>query len=464
MDQEQQRREQLYETFKKGLTGETAFGQFDENDLIDIYDYACDIDDGYVQFEVIMQAGRLFPESNELTQRKAYFLFDNLSLTKGMESMVDKHENENALWDILSLLVKNQEGKEGGKTLDEIIETYDDFDDETVIQLVDAALDLGLYDWLWLNKDKIEAKCQYPSTFLYELSREAYVRDDFQNALKAIDELTSIDPFSEMYWHMLAQVYVQLDNQEEARQAIEYALALDPKSIEARITNAQILFDMNRDREGALEMVNQILLEDPDNPTACHTAVAMNLLTGHESKAKEILIAYLEKFPDDQKALERMFVFSNSSFSIEVLKEYVKISGMDETEWILWAKSYYDKGKYQQSSDILIAWLYQSGALPDWSILIESLYLQNRSSEIPPIYYHYIRDNDVALGPLEAYLLMTSLFEAKHYTNALDMAKRIVDCDILELPRLDLRLMALGAKEKASKLIELLKPEDKDGA
>ncbi len=465
MDQEQQRREHLYKRFKENLSDGNPMDEFDENDLIDIYDYACDFDDEYVQFEVILLAARFYPECGELAQRKAYFLFDNLSMTSGVEDIVKKHKNENALWDILELLVKNQDKDTTIKAFDAIISTYDDFDDETIIQLVDAAVDLDLYEWLLKNKDLIKSKCQFPSTFLYEFSREAALRDDFQNRLALIEELTEIDPFSEMYWHMLAQTYVMLGNQEEAFQAIEYALAIDPASVESRITKAQILFDLNKDQKGALEMIRQIMSEDPDNPTACHTAVAMNLLMGNEREAKEIFCSYVHKFPDDQSSVERMFVFADSSFAISALRYYCRMSGLNEAEWAEWAKSYYDKEEYQHCSDILLAWLYEYGSLTDWKHLLESLYLQHRLDELTAVYGKYIRDKSIDLGPLESYIVMSTLLETKDVAESLKVAHRIVQFDLSSMQDMSVRLMALGAIERASNLIGLVKSglESRDG-
>ncbi|WP_302996200.1 hypothetical protein [uncultured Muribaculum sp.] len=52
MDQEQRRREKLYMKFRADLVSGHIASGYDENDLIEIYDYANDIYDEYVQMEV----------------------------------------------------------------------------------------------------------------------------------------------------------------------------------------------------------------------------------------------------------------------------------------------------------------------------------------------------------------------------------------------------------------------------
>ena len=118
----------------------------DENDLIDIYDYANDVNDEFIQLEVILNAVRYYPESDELTQRRAYFLLDNLSMNESAEIMAKKHSHETALWDILTLLIQHPDIETAEKGFTEILHQYSGYDDETIIQFVESAAELGLYD------------------------------------------------------------------------------------------------------------------------------------------------------------------------------------------------------------------------------------------------------------------------------------------------------------------------------
>lgn len=456
MDQEQKRRERLYKTFKHNVTQGNTQSEFDENDLIDIYDYANDVNDEFIQLEVILNAVRYFPESNDLAQRRAYFLLDNLSMSEGAEMMARQHAQESALWDILTLLVKRPEQAEAKKGFNEILQRYANYDDETIIQFVGASSELGLYDWLWENKDEILKRCEYPDTFLYELSQEAYERGDFRKSADALDELTTTEAFNASYWHMLAQAYVHLDNYEEALQAIEYALAIDPSSTDVLITKAQILFDMKKDREEALAIVRGVLSTNPDNTIACHTLVAMDLILGNVDEAQEVLASFLATHPADTEAVEHSMYLPDPAFSILYLKKYLRTTGLDESEWMAWAKSCYERGEYRQCSDILLAWLYENETLPEWSQLVESLYHQSRLAELIAVYHNYISDKNVTLGPLEAYLLMSALFETKDVKESLIVAERITKFDLSEMPRMDMRLMAVGAMERASKLVALV--------
>ena len=141
------------------------------------------------------------------------------------------------------------------------------------------------------------------------------------------------------------------------------------------------------------------------------------------------------------------------------------MSGLNEAEWAEWAKSYYDKEEYQHCSDILLAWLYEYGSLTDWKHLLESLYLQHRLDELTAVYGKYIRDKSIDLGPLESYIVMSTLLETKDVAESLKVAHRIVQFDLSSMQDMSVRLMALGAIERASNLIGLVKSglESRDG-
>lgn len=181
MDREQRRREKLYRTFKESLTDGNTPSVYDENDLLDIFDYANDVYDEYVQFEVILLAARLYPESEDMMQRRAFYMYGNLSMTEGAFNLATAHREESALWSLLDLMVRHPSDEECKSVMMSILDRYSEFDDETAIQLVDVCSDLGIFDWLIEHKDDIQRRCAYPETFLYEMAMEADSRSDYKD-------------------------------------------------------------------------------------------------------------------------------------------------------------------------------------------------------------------------------------------------------------------------------------------
>ena len=54
-------RKELYNKFKASLCQPVAERFFDEDELVELYDYAGDINDDYVQMEVLFCGARLYP-------------------------------------------------------------------------------------------------------------------------------------------------------------------------------------------------------------------------------------------------------------------------------------------------------------------------------------------------------------------------------------------------------------------
>ena len=76
MAEETNPREELYERFKASLKRPVADRYFDEDELVEIYDYAGDLSDDYVQLEVLFCGARLYPASASLAERRALMYLD----------------------------------------------------------------------------------------------------------------------------------------------------------------------------------------------------------------------------------------------------------------------------------------------------------------------------------------------------------------------------------------------------
>lgn len=461
MDQEQRRREKLYMKFRADLVSGHIASGYDENDLIEIYDYANDIYDEYVQMEVILSGARIYPESEELAQRRAFFLYTTLSMTEGAVNIAMNHKGETALWAILLLLVKHPPIEESIKEMNSIVDTFADFDDETIIQLVDACVELELYDWLKENRELIKKRCLYPDTFLYELSQVADGKRDHEFGISVLEELTMLEPFNSLYWHMLAQQYVNNDDYNNALQAIDYALAIDPKSTNMLVTKAQILYDMNQDREKARSMMREVLLEDPDNALANHTLAAMLALDGNTEGALAIIRNYLKEHPGDKEAIDHLLTIGNREVDNEEINRYFKSGALStEQEWVAWADTFYQREQYQACADILLCRLYNTDSLFDWTQLLESLYRCGRYAEVVELYRKYVlrvRDiSGLSLSLPDALIMVLSLLREGYQTAAKELADFIVNYNISDINPYEKRLVAIGVQSVLRNILDAI--------
>ena len=449
MDQEQKRRENLYRKFRESASTGDIPSTFDENDLVDIYDYANDNYDEAVQLQVIFAAVRYFPDNDELMQRRAYFLLENLSMSDAALSIAANHRDDNALWDLLVLRVKRPSGQEAADAMSEILNRYEDYDDETIIQLVTTFSELGLLDWLKDHKDVIQQRCMYKDTFLYELAQEVEDQGDYRYSIKLLDELTGMEPFNPTYWHMLSQEYLNVDDYENALGSIDYAVALDPQSSPILTTKAQILFDMKKDTQEAYRMMREVVEHDKEYAPALFTLAAMLAIDGSEDEAADLLEGYLREHPAEREAVEHILKLGDSLRNLRVLREYLPASGMTQDEWTAWARGFYERGNWQAAADILLTWLYMKGVSDDWNVLVESLYRQKRVGEIAQLYREYllkIEDPQSTNISFMAYLLLIlALVRTGQIGVARNMAEYLLSVDSTVVDSLEQRMQLIGA-------------------
>lgn len=68
---------ELYERFLNGVRDNNNSEFYEEDELLDIYDYAQDEGDEMVQLYVLLAGARLYPDSDFLDERKAFFPVGN---------------------------------------------------------------------------------------------------------------------------------------------------------------------------------------------------------------------------------------------------------------------------------------------------------------------------------------------------------------------------------------------------
>ncbi len=186
-------RRELYDRFRSELATNRSSLYFDEEELVELYDYASDLRDRYTALEVLFCGERLYPSSVALAERKVlfYLAIDDEAAVAALETLPD----DSVIKRLTALRVARTGPEEARRELDSLLATKAELNDEEIIQICDTAEELGLYSWLIDNRSKIAALTDYPPTFLYELCQIAQSQDP-DEALKILEELTMMEPFS----------------------------------------------------------------------------------------------------------------------------------------------------------------------------------------------------------------------------------------------------------------------------
>ena len=266
------RNKALLAQFAEALHNPTSATHFDEDELLEIFDVAGDYGYDYLRMEALFMGARLYPDSQELAERRAVMYADTFGDEAVSQYTADIGENATLLSEILELRAKERSPKEALADISRIFNENTSIDDEETIQLVGYAAETDNLQWLGDNLDRIVKKVSYPPALLYELGATSMEYGLDRLAIKTLERLVDEMPYDAAYWSLLASSYLNLDMGKEALDAAEMSLAITPANQGAAKTKARIL-TANGDTQG----IERMLKEMPDNPDVIRSYVALRL-------------------------------------------------------------------------------------------------------------------------------------------------------------------------------------------
>lgn len=301
---------------------------YSEEELLTVFDVAGDHYNDYLRTEALLLGMRLYPDSKELLARRA-ILYRDIDPQSFGSFLNDSPETQHtALLEIMRLSNLDCPRAEAQRQMQEFLETHRLDDDEEVIQFVQAAHALGLQKWLVSRLPDIRKKISYLPTLLYEVAVLSDESPEFAKvAVKLLEELTEIEPYSPDYWVLLSHVYIREERYSEALGAIEYALAIDPDNIEALRAKLRAM-SQTPDAKGIesimkrimdldpndldLAMIRLVYMRDTYGPSGVHSALAtMPPQVG--ASAAVVTLAIESDYPDLPPLLEAFYKAGHTS-------------------------------------------------------------------------------------------------------------------------------------------------------
>lgn len=390
-DNQQDDRIDLYRRFLDEIANSPQTVYFDENELIDIYDAASDANDDFARMEVLLCGARLFPDSVELAERKAYLYYD-IGNHEAAKNVIDKLPDSSVIKRLLDTRINVSDHDQAIQSLDEIVCTGADFSDEEIIQLVDTAGDFGLYNWLKDNKSKIMALTDYPQTYLYEMVNLAEMSGDYKYAIGLLEELTMLEPFNSEFWEMLAGMDIMyFSDANAALNAVDYALAINPDSRKALLLKAQCMYELEMSFDEVESSLERLIESDPDDSIAVNYLAFVKISRNNDvAAAMDILDKYITKHKDDKNTVDYMLTISEGRGMEPVMDDFYRSTDMKiEDDWQKWAKAQYDEGHYMASATILKTFLRNSGNISDVDRLILVFYRAGWFIDVVKTYEHF---------------------------------------------------------------------------
>lgn len=381
-------RESLYDDFRNAVTSaDASSAYFDEGDLIEVFDYAGDQGDDATRTEVIAMAERLYPDSDELKIRKAfyYYLIDNPEMSR---KVVEGSHGEGALWDILKLRLDPPADKDAESVLDALFEKYDTLGDEEVIQLINLANSIKRLDWAIANIDGFRKRTTYMPTCLYEIAVLSSMNQDNATVVKMTEELTRIEPFTEIYWLMMARAHADMMQIDDAVSAVDYALAINPDNSEALLLKAQLKVLNDQNDDATITEIQRLANLDPENVLLVKTLGILLSSRGRKDDAYINYVDYFTRHPDSGEILELLLEINPGDYFVN--KYYESSSVNSEDEWLEMASNLSGEGAHKAAAALLGVFHEKEGLTHGFERYICELYWAGEYKKVEHLLDHPI--------------------------------------------------------------------------
>lgn len=265
MDDYAAENQKLLDRFARALSEHDTDAWFDEDELLDIFDYAGDTGNDYLRAEALMWGARYFPDSELLRERRAVFYADFLGDNVVKAYTADNnngHDQPSLLTTIISARAEGLDKHKARRRLDKIVSSCEQIDDEEIIQLVGFAAETGNLDWLHKNLNTLKAKVIYQPALLYEVAAEFFDAGNYAQAIPVLEDLVNEMPYNEEYWALLADAQWRSGSpgaNDNALESAEMALAINPHSRQAISVKGNIM-----SASGNIEALIALYNENPD--------------------------------------------------------------------------------------------------------------------------------------------------------------------------------------------------------
>lgn len=427
-------RQGLYNEFESEIVkAGNPEAYFDETDLIEIFDYASDMDNYIVKMEVLLYGARHYPSSEALATRRAWF-YSSFGEMEAAADVNNRVSNGGLLNRLLTLRAEGAtDSPETRARLDEMIDASTDLGDEDVIQLVDYCAENSMLDWVEENRKRVEAKCSYTPTFIYEYADRAEDLCDLPTAQQLFEELTMMEPFTIDFWVRLAGVQIAQGNFDEALASADYALAVDDTYIEALRLKGRAMYRLGMDKE-EVSKVFRTVLDHPEANDSDASAYAATLIElGRTDEAVRLLEETITRYPMSQMPIDLLMNVDFHRASSYIMKVAESASFTRDTV-IAWAKEHIGNGRPDVAAELVTLFRDKFVSSPDLGFITELWYGCKMYSETVEIVEESLGEITNLRRPEPAVALpyFMSLIRIGETTRALDLARRhLADMDAL---------------------------------
>lgn len=324
---------ELYERFLQDVMNNDNSEFYEEDELLDIYDYAQDEGDDMVQLYVLLAGARLYPDSTFLDERKACML--SAINEESARRMFDrKGRKDSALWRVLELALKNYPDGNPEDDLADLLASDVRFSCEAIIRLIDTLHDLDRDDLIAGNVTAIAERTDFVGPLYYEAAETLINNLRYIPAARDLaDELTTSEPFAPHNWVLLARAELGLEHVSEAVAAADYALAIDPANTQAKLVKGLALISDEKTRGDGMVLLSEVLKTEPDNALAVKALAEAYRQERKRGAAMELYRSFMESSDANSYALLDALKLHPDD-PAPLLDIYARYTGDNERKWL----------------------------------------------------------------------------------------------------------------------------------
>ncbi|MDE6333376.1 MAG: tetratricopeptide repeat protein, partial [Muribaculaceae bacterium] len=373
-------RDILRERFKADLARPVSERYYSEDELITIFDSAGDYYDDYLRTEALLLGARLYPDSQALLARRAIFYSDrDISLFRSF--IEDNPMLDTPLAEIMRLSEAYPDRDEACRRVEQFISTHRLAEDEEVIQFVRILHAIGLDKWLVDNMELIRTKVSYQPTLLYEVAVTAEESAVFDTiAIQLLEELTEMEAYAPEYWTLLAMAYLRHERHDDARTAIDYALAIDPDNVEALKARLHT-FTPDTDSPEIDSLLDRLLVLDPADASIAGLAVLRAEENRDIDKLQSIIASLAPEVRVTRSIVEKAVQYNHPGLA-EYLAEYYDYGFRDDEDWKSLAETAYKADSAEAVTLVLQSYEAKSGTPLNHDFLLYRILYRLRKYDV----------------------------------------------------------------------------------
>ncbi len=367
-------RDKVLDKFRQQLSKPISERFFDEDFLLDVFDYAGDIQDDYLRMEAMMCMARFYPDSELFNERRGIF-YSQYSDEARTAFLNDNPDTESMIVEILRLKDEMPSGDDARQALDSLIARYDHLSDEEIIQFVGVASQLGQLQWLKDRLPMLRQKCDNANVLPYEIAVAADAVHDNAFAIQLLEELTQSEPFNSYFWMALARQYFEDNDGEKALSAVDYSLAINPDAPLSLLVKARILYAMERPLSEVAPLLKKALKLAPDNLDIARYTASVYYAEHMPDVSRRVLNNAMEHGASPLDVIPDLLAYGVGNAD-ELFDKYYKMSE-DNTQvmWASWAQQLLMQGFPDLAKKALACYERNSGERIPSLLAVEDAFL-----------------------------------------------------------------------------------------